>query len=206
MTCSEKITRLIAGQISLDEDKQQEFHYGLQVFSLTVAGVLIVLVFSWLLHCLPESLTAMLTVALLRSFAGGAHCTSPVRCTIVTAFTFSLLGMAADRLEAWQPFNLTLFVLLNSFLALTAVLLKAPVDSPAKPILTQQHRRFLRRLSFLIVVALAVLQLIFLTNAAPREIIIATGLGMLWEALILTGPGHGLMFVLDYLLKKGGVV
>lgn len=196
---------MIAGRLNLEQEKQQEFHYGLQVFSLTAAGVVVVLVISWLLHCLPESLAAMLTVALLRSFAGGAHCTSPVRCTIVTAFTFSFIGLAADRLEAWQPINLTLFVLLNSFLTLTAVLLKAPVDSPAKPILTQKHRRFLRRLSLLTVIALAVLQLIFQTNAASGEIIIATGLGMLWEALILTGPGHGLMFVLDYLLKKGGV-
>ena len=163
------------------------------------------MVISRLLHCLPESLAAMLTVALLRSFAGGAHCNSPARCTIVTAFTFSLIGLAADRLEAWQPLNLRLYILSTTLVTLSAVLLKAPVDSPAKPILTQQHRRFLRRLSLLTVTALAVLQLIFQANAVSDEIIIATGLGMLWEALMLTGPGHGLMFVLDYLLKKGGV-
>lgn len=203
MTLLEKLAGVIAGQIKLDPDNKQVLYYGLQVFSLSIIGIVAVLVMGWLLNCLKESVAAMVTVALLRSFAGGAHCTAPGRCTAVTALAFSFLGRTAVFLGSLKVFNLSLFIVAIFLITMVVVLQKAPVASPAKPILTEKHKRRLRTLSFCAVSGLFVLLLAAqYFSILERGTIIAAALGMLWETFILTGPGHRVIAYIDGFLKK----
>lgn len=204
MTLLEKVTELIAGQINLDKDSREALLYGLQVFCYSAAGFLAVLAVGWALNCLPETVTVTITVALLRSLAGGAHCTTPLRCTVVTALVFPLLGRTASLLETIEPLHPAPFILLISLLALTIILWRAPVDSPAKPITTKEHRRRLRTLSVSVVIILAAVQFILLQHqsGAAHKVIISAGLGMLWETFMLTKTGHKFMALLDSLLRN----
>lgn len=203
MAFLQKIAENIAEQINLDRDSQEVFLYGMQVFCVTVSGLMAALVFGWFLNCFTETLIATGSVALLRTFAGGAHCTSPVRCTIVTAIVFPMLGKASILMGVLQPFNALHYTVLTGLLALTGAFLLAPADSPAKPISTERHRKILRFFSLAAVILITAGTVILQhQNLIQKTFIYSTGLGLLWQTFILTKSGHTFMDWLDKGLKN----
>jgi len=204
MALLKRITEHIAGQTNLDKNGREALFYGLQVFCLNVSGLLAVLAVSWALNCLPEAVMVAVIVALLRSLAGGAHCTTPARCTVATALIFPLLGKTAVFLQTLAQLNLAPYIILVYISSLTVIFLKAPVDSPAKPINTAKHRLRLRVLSLAAVTALTIVQLILLQyqSGISQKVIVAVGLGILWATFILTCIGHKFMALLDNLLRN----
>ncbi|MDI6907617.1 MAG: accessory gene regulator B family protein, partial [Thermoanaerobacterales bacterium] len=83
-----------------------------------------------------------------------------------------------------------------------AVLILAPVDSPAKPIRTAVHRRRLKMLAIVAVLAVAAAQAALLAAAGPsgKELAAAAGFGLLWQSFILTSAGHAVMHAADRIL------
>jgi len=203
MTSLEKLTIFLAKKTNLEKDKQEVLLYGLQVFFYSVSGFLAVISIAYIFNCLTEVTIVAITVGMLRSLAGGAHCSTHLRCTIVTASVFPLLGRAAVFLETANLFNPVPYIVLISISALIVILLRAPVDSPAKPINTEEHRQRLRILSLAAVTFITILQFVLLKfeSDLARKLIIAAGLGILWETFILTQTGHKFMAFLDNFLK-----
>lgn len=188
----------------MDKDDSAALDYGLQVAFLETGGIALVLAAGWLLSCLAETAAVAFTVFVARSCAGGAHCTGAGRCLAVTVLIFSLLGKCASSLAAVQSLDLPLYIVLVSLAALAVFVLRAPVDSPQKPINTAGHRRRLKALAVFALIALTVAQLLLLRlhGSWTSGTVIASSLGLLWEALILTKPGIALVSYLDMILAK----
>ncbi|OAT87052.1 accessory gene regulator ArgB-like protein [Desulfotomaculum copahuensis] len=196
-----RFTGRLGEKLSRSADEMEIASYGLQMLALTAADLIAVLLVGWLLGCLTETLAVLLVAGLLRSFSGGAHSNSPLRCLIFGALAVPALGKIAATGAPLLPSAVLMAVITVGLLvSLPVVWRLAPVDSPAKPITSPHHRRNLHHLSVAGVVAVALLQSIMLLNQRP-DLILAMEFGLLWQVFSLTTTGHRLLARLDRLLS-----
>lgn len=206
---SRQIAAFLRRNLNLTEEQEEVAAYALFIIFLSAASVAAVALAGWLLGCLPAALVVLFTIFVLRSFSGGAHCTSPVRCTLTSAFLIPAMGKLTEAAGAQltQP-ALTLAVLGGGTLAAWLFWRLAPVDSPAKPVTSPEVRKRFRYLSILTAAGTIFLQLILLwLTSISRSLILAVTAGMLWQAFTLTSIGHRFVAGVDRCLSiivKGG--
>ncbi|AEG16346.1 Accessory gene regulator B [Desulfofundulus kuznetsovii DSM 6115] len=201
---SRELAGYLRKTLALTEEQEEIAAYSLLILFQTVISLLGVSLVAWLAGCLTAALAALFTSAFLRSFSGGAHCTSPARCTVLSILTVPLLGTLATNLAPFfsRPL-LALVVLAGGVLAFAVVLRLAPVDSPAKPITSSRERQRFRWLSSAAVLGVVTLQLALLVLSSPNMaiLILAAEMGMLWQVFSLTRTGHRFVARIDKLLE-----
>lgn len=206
-------SRRWAGYLSaiagLPAEKENILAYVIEVLAINIANALFTLLLGLLLGVLPGTIACLVVVALFRQTAGGAHSNSPWRCAVVTILVFPLLALFAAFLSSLkQPYTdiLTAAAIVTGFVS---VILKAPVDSPSAPIISDARRRKLKSLSIIIMLVIAAAVLFLRTSDLPY----ASGLrfclilSVLWISFILSNSGHRLMVFIDNInlfKKKGG--
>ncbi|MBO8129499.1 MAG: accessory gene regulator B family protein [Peptococcaceae bacterium] len=197
------ISDYLARQLALDSDTREVLRYGSEIILLSICGAVLLVLGGWLLGCLVPTLAAAFTLFLIRTFAGGAHCTSALRCNLAGVIIFPALGKTAQVLHPLLN-SLTLeFVLATGIPALIIVYRLSPVDSPAKPINTKAHRRRLKLMATFLAGAVLLFQLISLVcHLLDHTTIIATGVGLMSSALVLTSPGHKALGLVDRALRR----
>lgn len=201
---SRQIAGYLRKTLALTEEQEEIAAYSLLLLFQTIISLLAISIVAWLAGCLPATLAAVVTSALLRSFSGGAHCTSAARCTFLSTLLAPLLGKLATNLAPFfsRPF-LALMVMAGGAIAFISVWRLAPVDSPAKPITSLRERQRFRFLSATAVVGIVALQLALLTLSfsTPVSIILAVEAGMLWQVFSLTVFGYRVVARIDKLLN-----
>lgn len=192
------LSRRIAGYLSTrtaTRVSEDVLAYGVEVVLLNTANVLVTVFLGLWAKALPETLVVMATVAAVRTFAGGAHSASRVRCTMVTGSVFPLLAIASIAVSGLNPV-LPMGLLTAAFiLGIVAMVTFAPVDCPAAPIISQARRKRLKNGSVFMVTLLTGLALVL----ANRTLGVAISLGILWSAFVLTPAGHKLFQFIDSL-------
>lgn len=195
----------LAQKTGLQPEKEEVLTYIIEVLAINLGNVLATLILGALLGVLPGTVACLLTVAILRHTAGGAHSNSPVRCALVTILLFPTMALIADMLST------KLNVIYNEYFMLAAILtalfaftLLAPVASPSAPIISEFRRR---KLKFLSIAAIILLSAAILTARAgiwdlSREIINSMILAILWGTFILTKPAHKMMTFIDRITIK----
>lgn len=196
------IANYLGDRLGLDGKTRNVVRFGAENLSLQVASLTGVVLCAWLLGCLRETLMVTSVVIVFRSTTGGAHLTAPLRCTVMTVVTIPALGKSAQALASWDPL-IPGFLAIVTLIALVAVLTLAPVDSPAKPIRTALHRRRLRRLAVLVVLAVSIVAGVHLMTGSlyGSPLAGATALGLLWQSFMLTGPAHAVLRGVDRALR-----
>lgn len=198
-------------KLNLDNDSGEVIAFSLELLFLTLVNITLVLLVSWITDSFKESLIVLTVIFLLRSFSGGAHCSSAVRCTILSILLIPSFG--ALSIFTSQYTSQTFLIFLSVFcilLSFTSISILAPVDSPAKPIVSFSHRRKLRILSFSFLAFIVLIQfvLIELKPESATSFIIAINISIFWQSLMLTKQGHTVINGCDkfliYLFKKGG--
>ncbi|SHI37797.1 accessory gene regulator B [Desulfofundulus thermosubterraneus DSM 16057] len=197
---SRELAGYLRKTLALTEEQEEIAAYSLLILFQTVISLLGVSLVAWLAGCLPAALATLFTSAFLRSFSGGAHCTSPARCTILSILTVPLFGTLATNLAPFfsRPL-LALVILAGGALAFAVVWQLAPVDSPAKPITSSRERQRFRWLSLAAVLSIVTFQLALLLLSSPNMaiLILAAEMGMLWQVFSLTRTGHRFVARLD---------
>jgi len=197
---TEQIADIFKDKLNLDNDTTEIIDFGLKYVFLTLANLAVVLFIGWLLGYLGAVVAVVAGNAGLRIFAGGAHCSSPGRCLVLGALTIPFLGKGA---AIFAPLLMPYYGFIEGliFLCVLALTWKlAPVDSPAKPVLTERHRKRLRLFSFLAVAALTFFS-VFFWQKGDYAISLGLLLGMVWEAFMLTRWGYKFTGAADRLLS-----
>lgn len=197
-------------RLGLSKEEEEVAVYSLEMIVYGGAGFLLVCVAGWLLKCLVATLIVLIVGMLLRSFAGGAHSSSPYVCVLISTVVVSLLGKLAVVGAPYISYPVLVLVIAGGFVVSLAVVWQlAPVESPKKPISSARHRRQLRLLSVVLVflavcVQVSLLLLSPLSQAAVA--ILAIEAGLLWQTFSLTQAGHRFAVTVDNLfLMKGWV-
>lgn len=188
-------------RLGLSKEEEEVAVYSLEMIVYGSAGFVLVCVAGWLLKCLFAALIVLIVGALLRSFAGGAHSSSPYVCVLISTVVVPLLGKLAVIGALYLSYSVLVLVIAGGFMVSLAVVWRlAPVETPKKPVSSLQHRRQLRLLSLvfvLLVVAVQISLLLLIPSFQSAVAILAIEAGLLWQTFTLTQAGHHFAAAID---------
>ncbi len=195
----------IGTKLRLSPEDQEVVAYGLEVtFSLFISLIL-TLVLGYLLGIVTETLMVALVWMLIRSLAGGAHCSTIWRCAIFSTLVMVVLGGAAGFFSSFFDQKLVIvIILLCGFIALTITSIWAPADNAKNRILSASRRRKFRHKALAVETALITF-LLFACHFTGNEyssLLLAAGLAMLMETLTVSPVGYRMTAFLDKLLER----
>lgn len=100
-------------------------------------GTVLLIVAGWLAGVLWTALVVAFASALLKTFAGGPHLSSPTRCAFAGALIFTAIAAMVEKasLSQLRPQIFWGLVILDNLL----IWLYAPVESPGKPLKPKQR-------------------------------------------------------------------
>lgn len=189
---AQKIASRMKHAGELTDEQEEIIVYALMYLMLTVLSTLGILVLSWALGVFWPGVACAAVAATLRLMSGGAHYSTPVRCTLMSSVTFPVLALVGSQLPPAYSLSVGIAAVLFSLLF---VALYAPVDNEARPIRSTQRAKF-RIISMAVVLIWACV--LFFTHQPAIQYGIA--LGLVWQTVSLTPWGHLKYHKLDQLL------
>ncbi|TEB05759.1 putative accessory gene regulator protein [Pelotomaculum schinkii] len=208
MGISQRIASYMGDALNLDSDNREVVAYSLELIFHTSVTLLLVLLIAWLIGPLREAVILIIVMFLFKNFAGGAHCSSATRCTILSMLlipSFAELSFIAG--QYFTLYVLIILTVLSVLFSYTIVYKLAPVNLP---IVSERHIQNRRYFSFLLLVLITIAQVILIILISDRtaSFIIAIDISIFWQSFMLTKPGHALVGYYDRLLlyftDKGG--
>ncbi|NLW45706.1 MAG: accessory gene regulator B family protein [Syntrophomonadaceae bacterium] len=196
---SRKWASSLAAAHQLDEEKQAELAYAIEVLAITFLDLVLTLIVGWILGVFRNTIACLITIAAFRHSAGGGHSESPWRCALVTMTVFPLLALAARYVSMWEPLYLNLISLISITVGFALILIYAPVDSPRSLIISPIRRQRLKHLALIImgVISIVILGLGFTGWSWAPEIRMCLALSVLWVSFNLTPWGHRFWCLID---------
>ncbi|GAB6182043.1 hypothetical protein JCM14036_33620 [Desulfotomaculum defluvii] len=182
-----------------DEDQKEILIYGAEVFFGTFFGIIFTLLIGYVLGLQFQIFYMLLISILIRKTTGGAHSNDPLNCLLITVIIYNVIAyfslLTINVIKSYMLLTITIIFILG----LIIIYLKAPVESPQKP-LGKQQRKTLRVLSLVFVGVIYVLQLLFYINNIHPLTNYSVSMIMLWQYFMLTTWGQGLMNLIDHFL------
>ncbi|HHV51585.1 MAG TPA: accessory gene regulator B family protein [Clostridiales bacterium] len=191
----EKIVKKLASAITeplgYDSEQQAVVQYGLfAIIQIIIIGIIIT-VFGLVTNCLLECWISYLAVAILRKSTGGAHAKTSNECLIISVAVISVIGIISHYLKLipyGQVIGLALCPLLF-IISCFIVYKKAPVDSEKKPIKSPKKIRRLRIISFITLIAYAIISIAFIAVSFKFEaglyLAVSLNLSVFWQSITL---------------------
>lgn len=201
---SRHLAGYLADHAGLPPEKEVVLIYVIEVLAINLFNMLLALLLGLLLGVLPGTVACLTVAFLFRHTAGGAHSSSPWRCGIVTVFVFPLIALFAAFLTSLKQPYADILSVAAALIGLITIILLAPVDCPAAPIISPARRRKLKILSLIIMLALAAALVVLRQSpwVYAREIQFCLVLTTLWISLMLGKAGHRLISFIDSIKIK----
>jgi accessory gene regulator B len=212
-----KLANEIARTMQYDDEKEQVVAYGLIAIIQTAVTTVIVLLLGFLIGAPAEAMILCFSVSLLRRYTGGAHAETIELCTAISVIYCTVFSYVS-RFVIGPAIGWCLLGAVSAGIYLAAfavVYRRVPVDSPNKPIRTENKRKRMRKGSYLtlsvfFIVSVAVL-LFGLKNNKVLSLQVSLLFGIAWQVFTLTKTGAGLIGRINDVYgklfsgKKGGV-
>lgn len=174
----------------IDEEKSEVINYGLYIFFADVSKTLITITLATLLGVLKYIIIAMLVFGLIRTFCGGSHASTWLRCLIINnTILFSVVYSSI----LLSNINSKLHIVLTFIVAFVVFYKLVPSDHHNKPIVSVKQKRTLRIISFSILLTYYLLALFVLPMLYANIIsfsVTAAILGMLPITYKLSGSNR----------------
>ncbi|HBC92941.1 MAG TPA: hypothetical protein DCZ10_08600 [Pelotomaculum sp.] len=205
---NKRVAAYMGNSLDLDNDNREVIAYSLELLFHTAVTIFLVMFVAWLIGPVKEAIVLLIVMFLFKSFAGGVHCSSAVRCTILSILlipSFSQLSYVAG-----QHFSLSGVVVFTSFSILFSYAIVYKLAPVNLPIVSIRHKQNRRNFSFVLLGLITLVQilLIALVPTKTASYIVAIDISIFWQALMLTKQGHAIVNYYDklllYLVGKGG--
>lgn len=201
-----RFTRWLGRQIGANDEQMDVLAYGAFFVIQGLIITALVVIQAWIFGAFLETALVALTAVSLRRVGGGAHCWSPLRCTIVASLLYPLLGLLTQALQ--QPYisgstsMQVAVVLLFILLALAGLFRYAPAVSPTKPV-SDRIKAGLRRKAryFAMVLALALGGSLLLPASTHAAWVLPILVGWVAQVFHLTPAGFAWMNRIDRALQ-----
>lgn len=197
---SKKITLRIARELKLSSEKQAIIEYGLISLLSQMMTIFLLLIIAYGLNIVIETIVIGLCSAILRRYSGGAHCSSPLRCSLLSIIVVPILVLLAKLIFELQPIIHIAFILTMNLFSIIIYIVYAPQDTPTKPIKNESKIRNLKFKSFLSAFIILIICTSLLYFNFPFIAILMT-LGVLNQSLTLTKVGKSYINQSDRILK-----
>lgn len=203
-----KVANRIALELSYPEEQKQVIAYGLIALFQTFLMTAIVLITGAILNIFIESAILCFAVAILRKYSGGAHASSIASCMIigvVFCIGFGILIKTISQIGI-SPIILLILSILVFASAFYIAIRRAPVDSPNKPIRTEQKKRKMKIATNVLLSLYMLISTVLLFNFNLSPIFVSALLCLLlsvvWQMSSLTNPGKVFLKGLDRLIYR----
>lgn len=208
----EKLARALARNIALtlgyDDERQAVIAYGLIAIIQIIVTVSIVLILGILIGTPIEALIVCFSVSILRKYSGGMHAGFAELCTGIGIVYCTVTAFLAKNLflPLYRPIPMLIAIAAIYGISYWVLWKYAPVDSPNKPIRTEQKRKRMKKYSFGVVSVYLAFSLILFIFGFKMHFLGTYGIsflfGVSWQTLTLTPPGGFLLHSVDKLFGK----
>ena len=181
------LSRFITTQgakLDLDEESLAVANYGLQVIVYSAIGVVLLIIIGHILGILAVTFAAFATGALLRTFSGGAHCKSAVKCMSITCTIYPLLALISVNIYSFATAYFYYITAVIFIYAIYSLYKLGPVDCEEKPVTCSLHRKQLRVISFSLIAVFLILSVVAF-QYGYYKLVLAGQLGILWQSMTL---------------------
>jgi len=206
---SNNLAAKIASVLKFDKDREEVIAYGAFNLLQTLWSTFVLVIFGIIFGTFPSILVIALTAALLRKFSGGAHATSPNRCTLTSVIAFGSFSILIKYIMLYINVTLIILYQIASFIFTYVTLFKhCPVDSPNKPIKNPETRLKFRKASFkvlFLIYFISLLLWIFFLKTHEMfllTVLVSISTGILWQSLTMTYTGHLIINKFDIFIQN----
>ena len=157
---SSLICRYLINKRIIDTADVELYTYGFFLLFSDILFSSIIILFGLLFNCILEIIIFYILFRTIRVFAGGYHANSETRCEILTTTSFLLVSYIISISENYVIETIVLGI---TVFAILAIALFAPLDTPAKPLDTDEKKKY-RKISLLIlsiIVLIIIVSIIF---------------------------------------------
>lgn len=125
---SDKIAKVLVSQKIISDCDMDVYAYGLALLLSFFFNTVIMFVIGIITHRLVETILFLIVFVILRSFSGGYHADTFLKCMIITFSTYALvISLSAVKVSL-------IVYLAILFVGFFIVLIKAPIEHPNKEI------------------------------------------------------------------------
>lgn len=154
-----KSISLIQKNYSYDNIMYERIRYGLEIIYLSVTKIFVILLVSYLLGMLKETIILIIFSTPLRNYSYGIHAKKSWHCYVSSILCFVLLPKLIIN------YNLSIILRIAiSIYALTSMIIYAPADTHKRPIINTKHRRKLKFTSIIITLIYLFLAIVIYDN------------------------------------------
>lgn len=154
-----KSISLIKKNYSYNDIMYERIRYGLEIIYLSITKIFAILLVSYLLGMLKETIILMIFSTPLRNYSYGIHAKKSWHCYVSSIFCFVLLPKLIIN------YNLSIILRITiSIYALTSMIIYAPADTHKRPIINTNHRKKLKYTSIIITISYIFLTIIINDN------------------------------------------
>lgn len=134
-----KILAFICRNMQVDEEMKEIYKYGIEISVSSLINLMLIIFGGLLLGDLPAGLIFMTLFIFLRSYTGGYHAETYLRCNIAFAFTFGVTFFVAQVISKLEYGMIISFVLL--LLSYIPIWIFAPVKNRHKYLSEEKKKR-----------------------------------------------------------------
>ncbi len=154
-----KSISLIKKNYSYNDIMYERIRYGLEIIYLSITKIFVILLVSYLLGMLKETIILMIFSTPLRNYSYGIHAKKSWHCYVSSIFCFVLLPKLIIN------YNLSIILRITiSIYALTSMIIYAPADTHKRPIINTNHRKKLKYTSIIITISYIFLTILINDN------------------------------------------
>ena len=160
-----KSISLIKKNYSYNDIMYERIRYGLEIIYLSITKIFVILLVSYLLGMLKETIILMIFSTPLRNYSYGIHAKKSWHCYVSSIFCFVLLPKLIIN------YNLSIILRITiPIYALISMIIYAPADTKKRPIINETKRTVYKVLTILITV-LYILYIIFTNDVYISNIL-----------------------------------
>lgn len=154
-----KSISLIKKNYSYNDIMYERIRYGLEIIYLSITKIFVILLVSYLLGMLKETIILMIFSTPLRNYSYGIHAKKSWHCYVSSIFCFVLLPKLIIN------YNLSIILRITiSIYALTSMIIYAPADTHKRPIINTKHRKKLKYTSIIVTISYIFLTILINDN------------------------------------------
>ncbi|MFX0547970.1 accessory gene regulator ArgB-like protein [Hathewaya histolytica] len=198
------LVSIYARHLSLSDNEKAILKYGITIATSTILGVVASLSLAALLGNFFHVFIMIVSMMIYRSFSGGGHCSTMLRCTIFSTILVNLLCIFSELLLNFNLINYFYFTIefLILLFSIWAIYNYAPADTPAKPIKKKEKKEKLKKLSFVYIIVWYCFSISwFYIKADVSKISFYISIGILWQTFSITPLGYKFLNDMDKLFS-----
>lgn len=128
---SEYILKFISDNTDIDDNISEVYQYGIEITVSSILNILLVIFFGLITGDVIRSAVFLASFIPIRSYSGGYHANTYLRCNLIFVLTFLLVVLLSRISEALIGFNLIVYIILFA-VSFLPIIIFAPVKNANK--------------------------------------------------------------------------